>query len=208
LRTAYADESGDTGYEFATGSSSHFILTILLPLDPEALIDRVAEARRQLHKPETFEFHFRESTEQIRHIFFGNLASEKFSALIAVIHKRRAPLELRRRGKSGLYIWAIGGLALRAPFALDQVKLHLDGARSQKRFVQLLKVGVRETCRIAQRPEQNFKEIRVLESAHPLIQCADMLTGASAQHVETGYSLWWAMLHPEPAIWWEEKFEE
>ncbi len=203
---AYADESGDTGYLFEAGSSSRFVLTVLLPLEPETLVNQVLAARRQLNKPETFEFHFNRADARVRQIFFEYLAPQKFHWLAAVVHKTKAPPDLRAHGKAGLYGYVLTGLALRAPFPLATVKLNLDGSGGQKAFLQTVKLTVREACRVAGRREQNFKDIRVLNSTHPLIQCADMLTGAFAAQVETGQAGWLNPLLPPPGVWWEETF--
>lgn len=206
MRTAYADESGDTGYK--PGASPLFALAVLMPLDPEALMNRVIEARRRLGKPETFEFHFRQANEKILLTFFEAVTGERLNLLVAAIHKAGVPEEVRREGKTGLYIHGLSGLALRSQIALSDVKLHLDGTGSQKIFVQALKNGVRLACRKAGRRDQNFKEIRILSSTHPLIQCADMFAGAAYERVETRKSKWFAMIKPEKLIWWEEKFDK
>jgi hypothetical protein len=206
MSAAYADESGDPGYQFQAGSSPLFVITILLPSEPEALLNRVLDARRRLGKPETFEFHFPQARQEIRRVFFEAVAPEAWSLFTAVIHKRHSPPALRQAGKRGLYVHSLGGLALRAPVPFDGVKLHLDGTGSQKEFIQALKTGVRAVCREAGRPAQSFKEIRILNSSHPLIQCADMVTGAVAEQAATGQSVWYRLIQAKVGIWWEENF--
>ncbi|MBI4772344.1 MAG: hypothetical protein HY784_18445 [Chloroflexi bacterium] len=38
MRTAYADECGDTGYEFSVGSSPLFVLAVVLPREPADML--------------------------------------------------------------------------------------------------------------------------------------------------------------------------
>src|SRR3990172_4605658 len=173
MHSAYADERGDTGYKLEGGSSPRFVLVVLIPSSPESLLDKITEARRQLEKPETYEFHFSKSDEAVRKAFFEAIASERMHVWVAAIYKRRTPLELQAQGKAGLYIHAITGLALRAPFVLGKARLYLDAKGKHKEFMQTLKNGVRAKCREAGKLDQNFKEIRGLNSTHPLIQCAD-----------------------------------
>lgn len=206
MKTGYADESGDAGYEFSVGSSDLFTLVVVIPHDPESLINRIVEARRKLRKPETFEFHFRQATENICQTFFESVAPEKLILLAATIHKANAGDVLQRTGKTGLYIHALSGLALRSPIPLNNIKLHLDGTGSQKEFIQSLKNGVRNVCREAGQREQNFKDIRLLNSTHTLIQCADMFAGAVAQQAESKQSVWLNLIRFVDLIWWEEKF--
>jgi hypothetical protein len=204
MRTAYGDESGDTGYEFASGSSPLFVVVILLPHEPEALINSVVAARRKLKKPETYEFHFKQATALVRSAFFGAIAGDQYDLYAAVLAKRQVSESIRRDGKAGLYIHALGGLALRAPARLDDVKLYLDGTGSQKNFVQALKNGVRGICREAGRREQNFGEIRILNSTHPLIQCVDMLTGVMAERAASGRSREWPQIRSHVRVEWDE----
>ncbi|MEK7276477.1 MAG: DUF3800 domain-containing protein [Chloroflexota bacterium] len=204
MQTAYADESGDTGY--IAGASPLFVLTAFLPLEPEALITCVIGARRKLGKPETFEFHFRQGNNKILNVFFDAIASQPITLLVAAIHKGNAPNVLQRRGKVGLYIHSLGGLALRSPVTLNNVKLHIDGTGSQKSFVRALTIGVRRICQESGRREQGFKEIRILSSAHPLIQCADMLAGAASEQARASKSVWLNKLNLKELVWWEEEF--
>jgi hypothetical protein len=85
-------------------------------------------------------------------------------------------------------------------------KLHLDGKGKQREFMQSLKSNIRWACRVANRPEQSFREIRLLESAHPLIQYADMVTGAISAHVNNEDSRWFEMLSNHSELVWHERF--
>ncbi len=208
MLNAYADESGDPGYEFAAGSSHLFVVGVLLPLEPEELINRITEARRRLGKPETFEFRFHQANLAIRHAFFDAILDSPWHLLAAIIDKRAAPNALRREGKTGLYIHALGGLALRSSMPLSQVKLHLDGTGAQKRFVRDLKNGVRQLCRQNGRPGQNYKEIRILNSTHPLIQCADMLTGAVVERAISDQPDWMKPVMSRLLVEGMERFQD
>ncbi|MEK7326415.1 MAG: DUF3800 domain-containing protein [Chloroflexota bacterium] len=208
MRSAYADERGDTGYQFNKNSSPRFVFVTLLPADPGSLLNRITNARRQLKKPETYEFHFSKSDDNVRSVFFSAIANERLHIWVATIYKRQTPLELQTQGKTGLYVHAIAGLALRVPIVLNDVKLHLDATGKHRKFMQALKNGTRAKCREAGKPDQNFKEIRGLNSTHPLIQCADMLAGAADLRAEAGRSLWWDKLSAKSTVWWDERFVE
>lgn len=208
MLSAYADERGDTGYRFDKNSSPRFVFVTFLPADPESVLNKITDARRQLKKPETYEFHFSKSDNTVRSMFFKAIANERLRVWVAAIYKRQTPPELQAQGKAGLYIRAIAGLALRAPIALNEVKLHLDATGKHHEFMQALKNGVRAKCREAGKPDQNVKEIRGLNSIHPLIQCADMLAGAADLRAETGGSIWWDKLLAKSVVWWDERFAE
>jgi hypothetical protein len=208
LNYAYADESGDTGYRFEASSSPRFVLSMIAPEQEEAFVDCLLGLRRSLHKPAAFEFHFRQNDDRVRAAFFDAIMPLRFDVLIATIDKRKAPADFRRRGKAGLYAHALAGLALRAPVPLRNCKLYLDGSGGQTHFLQELKASVRYACRVAGRPDQNFRDIRLLESSNPLIQCADMIAGAAADSAEKGHSMWRERFAVNVVADWHEDFAE
>ena len=180
------------GYQFQTGSSPRFVLGIFLPEQEEACVDCLLDLRRSLKKPAAFEFHFRQSDDKVKAAFFDALGRLRFKVLIASIDKRNAPADFQRRGKTGLYAHALSGLVLRAPFPLKNHKLYLDGSGDHTHFLQELKSSVRYACRVAGKPAHNFRDIRLLESSNPLIQCSDMISGAAADSRELNRSRWHA----------------
>ena len=205
---AYADESGDTGYEFAAGSSRYFVLGILFPEKPEQTIDRILTLRRTLGKSVTYEFHYRQADEGVRSSFFVAVQEEPVKFLAAIIHKPFAPGDFRRLGKLGIYSHALAGIGLRTPFPLNQCKLHLDGSGKQKQFLQSLKSNVRWACRVADRPQQSWGETRLLESAHSLIQYADMVTGAVMEAANHQNSRWLDLCSHQVVLLWHERFDD
>jgi len=206
-RYAYADESGDAGYDFGANSSSFFVMGTVLPNQPERLVYRLLSLRRVLRRPETFEFHFRQANAKTRQLFLEVVRDEPCDVLIAVVHKQYAPTDFRRLGKLGVYSHAFAGLSLRAPFVMSQCRVHLDGSGKQKQFLQGLKSNVRWACRVAGRAEQSPADIRLLDSGHSLIQCADMVTGAVAEYVNHGDERWLNILRPKLTVYWDERFD-
>lgn len=207
-RYAYIDESGDPGYQFAANSSPRFVVGMVVAEEPEQLIDRLLVLRRELGKPATFEFHFRQADRTLRSAFFEMLQQEPIQVLGAVIHKEYAPNDFRRLGKLGLYSHALAGLGLRAPFVLSRCRVYLDGQGKQKQFLQEVKAHVRWVCRVAGRPEQSPQDIRLLNSGSALIQCADMVTGAIAEHANQGDERWLRLLAARRPIIWHERFDD
>jgi len=205
---AYADESGDAGYKFDTGSSRYFVMGVIFPEKPEQTIDRILTLRRTLGRSVTYEFHYRQADERVRDSFFVAVQEEPVKFLAAIIHKPFAPRDFRRLGKLGVYSHALAGIGLRAPFPLNQSKLHLDGSGKQKQFLQSLKSNVRWACRVADRPAQSWGDIRLLKSAHPLIQYADMFTGAVMDAVNHLNSRWLNLVLPQTTLLWHERFED
>ena len=205
---AYADESGDTGYQFDAASSPRFVLGIVIAEQPEQMIDKLLALRRKLGRPTTHKFHYRLTDAIERRAFFETVQYEPIRVFAAVIHKQHAPRDFRKQGKLGLYSHAIAGLCLRASIEFKHCKLLLDGGSKQKQFIDQLKSSVRWARRVANRPEQSFQNIRMLDSGNPLIQCADMITGAAAEQAEKGASKWMDMLAPSVSLVWHERFDD
>jgi len=183
-------------------------LGVILPAQPETTLDRIVALRRSLDKAATYEFHYHQADDRVCRHFFETVPDEADKVFIAVLHKRFAPADFRRLGKMGVYSHALAGLGLRAPFPLSMCKLHLDGSGRQKAFLQTLKTNIRWACRVAGRPQQSFKDIRLLESAHPLIQYADMVTGAVAAYVNGQDTRWFTLLSAQSTLLWHERFED
>lgn len=182
-------------------------MAVVFPEQPEQTIDMLLALRRNLGKAAPYEFHFHQADSRIRSHFFEAVQTERIVLLAAIIHKQFAPTDFRRLGKLGVYSHALAGLGLRAPFALVDCKLHLDGKGKQREFLQSLKSNIRWACRVASRPEQSFREIRLLESAHPLVQYADMVTGAISAHINDEGSQWFDLISAQLRVEWHERFE-
>ena len=180
---------------------------MIIPENPEALIDQILAARRRLGKPASYEFHFHQADLQCRDIFFEATAEEPIKISMAVVHKSFAPPDFQRSGKLGLYSHTIAGLLLRSPVHLSKCKLYLDGHGKQKQFLQTLHANIRSICRLAKQPERSFREIRLLDSAHTLIQCADMITGAVAVYVNKAEARWFDRIKSRITVLWHERFE-
>ena len=88
----FLDESGDTGFKIESGSSPFFTVTLVLfeeHDEAQAADDRIRLLRRELAKPETFEFHFTENSDAIREAFFHAITPYSFFYFGIVIDKAR-----------------------------------------------------------------------------------------------------------------------
>lgn len=206
LVNAYADESGDSGYRFDASSSKHFVFGIVIPHQPQLLIQNLSALRQKIRKPMDYEFHYRQMDKKERAEFFAVLEQSDMHMFIAMIDKMKAPSEFCRQGKQGLYNHAVTGLCLRASMTFNKCRLHIDGDGKQKKFLTSLKTCVRSACREIDKPNQCFKDIRVTDSSDSLIQCADIVTGAAAEHFGTSASSWMNRFQHRADVWWEEDF--
>ena len=91
----YVDWSGDPGFRFRRGSSDLLLVAAVSADNHE--ID-VSPLRARLHLPDSFEFHFAKTTEDIRKRFQRYVLSELDFPLAVVlrIHKEFIPQEFRQ----------------------------------------------------------------------------------------------------------------
>ncbi len=86
----FFDESGDNGFKIGAGSSP--ILTVAMVVfedhdEAQATDKRIALLRRELHKGDDFEFHFKENSHAIRRAFLEAVAPFNFFYFSFVIDK-------------------------------------------------------------------------------------------------------------------------
>ena len=88
----FVDESGDTGLKVEQGSSELFTVVLVVfeeNDEAQACDDRITLLRRELGKPDRFEFHFRENSDRIRQAFFEAVVPYNFFYFGFVINKAK-----------------------------------------------------------------------------------------------------------------------
>jgi hypothetical protein len=86
----FIDESGDTGRKLNRGSSRYFLISVILFFEneeAESCDNRITLLRRELSKPDNFEFHFANNSHRIRLKFLEAIKPYKFLYFTVVIDK-------------------------------------------------------------------------------------------------------------------------
>ena len=86
----FVDESGDTGRKIGHGSTGLFTVVLVVfeeNDEAQAADDRITRLRRELGKPDNFEFHFAENSDNIREAFLQAIAPFNFFYFGFVIDK-------------------------------------------------------------------------------------------------------------------------
>jgi len=182
----FIDESGDTGRKLNKGSSRYFLVSIILFSENEEAENcdqRIALLRRELRKPDNFEFHFANNSHKIRLNFLEAIKPYRFIYFTVVIDKN--PKKLWGPGfdtKESFYKYACQMVMTNALPYFDTATVIIDQCGSpdfRKSLARYLRV----------RTEQNQgKIIRKLKqqksSSNNLLQLADYITGVINRKVQ------------------------
>lgn len=175
----FVDESGDSGFKFASGSSTFFIVVAAIFPDSfsaDACDRSIEELRRTLGLPLRYEFHFSHCSDRVRREFFKKVVTDQFQYHGFVLNKPRL-YGNRFNDKQGFYDFTVGLVCENAGPLLHDAIVVIDkcGDREFKqKLAKSLKARLTDgdgNCRL--------KKVR-MESSHNnnLVQLADMLCGA------------------------------
>lgn len=176
----YLDESGDSGIK--RDSSEHFIVTLILIEDDfvEALEASIRQLRQELHRPEGFEFHFRDCSDRVRKAFLEAVVRHKFLYFTCVVNKSGYYAEGLPGGRE-FYRWVCGEVFEQAKPYLLEARITLD-EHSERQFVQEMRNHLRWLISKEEAEVAAMRSVRSASSrASDLLQLADMVCGAVAR---------------------------
>jgi len=81
----FFDEPGDSGFKFGQGSSPLLVVAMVVfedHDDAQAADDRIALLRREMNKGSDFEFHFVQSSHDVRRAFLEAVAPYPFLSFL------------------------------------------------------------------------------------------------------------------------------
>lgn len=180
----YIDDSGDGGYKFGRGSTSHLVMAACVFRHPGdirhvvQLIDGCASNRRM-----TKEFKYSERSEQTRDLFFEVIAPAKFHVRTIIIDKSTIYSEKLRESPQALKSFAIRMLLTKNYGQIRGAKVFIDGDDTKAFGVgdgdYLIRMVNGES-------PGTISEVRHMNSlASRPIQLADMVAGAVLRAVRT-----------------------
>lgn len=175
----FLDESGDTGFQFQSGSSRYFVVVMVIfeqPVDAERVNAAIAALREELRLPRRYEFRFSTGAKtRIREAFFKALLPYPFHYRALVVNKE---LFLARHGRDAeykLFESIVVELFLSAREIRDAA-LFVDRITGGD-FEWRLNIFLRQKMKArGLRPVRKFKHVDSKENS--LIQVADMISGA------------------------------
>lgn len=173
----FIDESGDPGFKLGRGSSSHFVVSMVI-FDEDEHAQSTAETIKQALadlkiKPE---FKFNKSRNVIRDAFFEKVKSCKFRVRALVVDKEKIYSKNLREDDEKFYNYFVRLLIDFKELKLNNVSIKIDGS-GDREFKKELHRYLRSQVK------SDFKlKIELVDShKNHLIQLADMVAGAIAK---------------------------
>lgn len=168
------DESGDPGFKLVRGSSSHFVMAMVV-FDDFAEAERtgaaIAELRARLRLKA--EFKFSKCHDDIKDAFFECVRGHRFTVRAVVVDKSAIYSESLRERKELFYNYFVKLLLCHDDGVLTDARVKIDGS-GDRRFKKELNAYLRRQLQAGQ-----LHSIRFAESHRDnLIQLADMVSGA------------------------------
>ncbi|ACB73822.1 DUF3800 domain-containing protein [Opitutus terrae] len=179
----FLDESGDAGFKFGEGSSTFFVVTLVIVPDPASaasLETTIAQLRHKLHTPPDYEFHFTATCAAWRESFMKEVNGLNFRYHPIVINKPA----LRGEGfkcKDSFYKFACRIVLENAAKELSDATVVLDGCGSRE-FQRELGSYLRRRLNPSDAAGLVIKKLKIQDSRrNNLLQLADMVCGAVAR---------------------------
>ncbi len=175
----FIDESGDTGRKLDKGSSRYFLISIVLFSDREeatACDQRINLLRRELDKPDNFEFHFSENSHKVRLKFLEAIQPYRFVYFTVVIDKD--PKKLWGPGfetKESFYKYACNMVFTNALPYFNSAIVVIDKSGSPDFRNKLAKYIRNKLKENSNKSIKKFKQQK--SSQNNLLQLADYVTG-------------------------------
>lgn len=177
----FIDESGDPGFKVAAGSSSVFVLAMVI-FDDHGEAARtqtvIAAIRARLGvKPE---FKFNKCRADYRDGFFDAISDRRFRVRAIVVKKELIWSGRLRSDVDSFYRFFLKSMMKFDDEALKDAKVVIDGS-GDREFKRNLKAYIQRHVQTGAVSEIKLKNSR----AEPLLQLADMCVGAIARSYRT-----------------------
>lgn len=168
------DESGDPGFRIARGSSSHFVIVMIVfddYLSAEKASVAISTAQQRLRvKPE---FKFTKSRDSVKTEFFSAVCGFEFKVRALVVDKSVLYSEHLRENSERFYNFFVQSLLKYDNGLLQKAHIKIDGS-GDKEFKRELNSYLRKNLAPGQMCKITFKDSKT----DCLIQLADMCAGA------------------------------
>jgi hypothetical protein len=168
------DESGDPGFKLVRGSSSHFVMTMVIFddfVEAECTAADIADLRQRLRLKS--EFKFSKCRDDIKDAFFECVCAHRFVVRAVAVDKSAIYSEGLRERKELFYNYFVKLLLSHDGGVLADARVKIDGS-GDRRFKQELNAYLRRQLQAGQVHSVRFAE----SHRDDLIQLADMVSGA------------------------------
>lgn len=179
----FIDESGDAGLKIDSGSSPHFVVTLVIFEDNDAARQAdecITSIKDDLNFRRDSEFKFNKASPQVRERFLTELSKFDFRYFSIVINKE----QLTGKGfqyPNSFYKYTCKLVCLNAKNFMQDAIVVIDGSGSRE-FKRQLATYLRKHTNDPKSDDKCIKKVKLQDSKkNNLIQLADMVCGAVAR---------------------------
>ncbi len=175
----FIDDSGDPGFKISKGSTSHFVIAMVI-FDDELEIEKTAVAIKELKRKLKFsdyeEFKFFKTYSGAKIKFFKTINPFKFKIRCIVVDKSKIRSDELKMNKNSFYSYFIKEALRHNGGSILNAKIRIDGHGDRvfrKSFLSYLRreLNSKDKCVI--------KNCKLIDSKNNvLIQMADMIAGS------------------------------
>lgn len=174
----FIDDSGDPGFRIEKGSSSFFVIALVVfrdTLEAEKTSIAIKELRRKLKVSDFYEFKFNKTNKKFKDAFFNAVRPFSFKIRAIAVDKKIIYSTRLRVYKENFYNYIIMQV-LRNSNNIKKAKLRFD-KRGEKAIRDQLRVYL--SRELDNKNKKVFKDLKFVDSReNTLIQLADMVAGS------------------------------
>lgn len=174
----FIDDSGDPGFKVQKGSSSVFVIAMVI-FDDSLIAEETALAlkklRRELKFPDTMEFKFHKSRKEIKRKFLQASAKYNFRVRAIVVRKENVYSNFLRTSVDSFFNYVVMQVLRNSGESIRRAKLKFD-KRGEKRIRDELRSYL--SRELDNKRNKVFSDLKFVGSRQNiLIQLADMVAG-------------------------------
>jgi hypothetical protein len=179
----FIDESGDAGLKLQSGSTSYFVVTLVIFDDHDEALgadQRIDLLREEMGLRKEFEFHFSKLNRSRREAFLNAMLRFDFYYFSIVINKSQITgPDFQHKGS--FYKYACSLVFENAKHCLEDATIIIDGSGTRE-FRNELKAYLRKKMTSLESDRRHIKKLKIQDSVkNNLLQLADMISGAVAR---------------------------
>jgi Protein of unknown function (DUF3800) len=168
------DESGDPGFRIARGSTSHFVVSMVIFGDYQEAERASAEiGKLREHWRVKPEFKFSKSSDAVRDAFFATACGFRFTVRAMVVNKAHVYSDHLRAHSDRFYAYFLRMLMSHDNGVLHGARIKIDGS-GDREFRNALAAYLRQRTTQGQIASFKFAD----SASDNLVQLADMTAGA------------------------------
>lgn len=174
----FIDDSGDPGFKVEKGSSSVFVISLVIfddDLEAEKTAVEIKQLKRDLKFPDSVEFKFHQSRIQVKHKFLQKVSKYKFRIRAIVVKKENIRSSFLISNKESFYNYIVMQVLKKSKKSIKKAKLKFD-RRGEKKIRDNLRVYL--SRELDNKSNHIFADLKFVDSkTNVLIQLADMVAG-------------------------------